>query len=104
MNDESITKRQFDHHFQYCLWIENEFQAGTIQQKRETMAIGNAVQKGSLVYIYDEKGKQLATVPAGSGKDDGLKGYTSTTVNVRKGSLIYTYDEKGRQKSTTPAR
>lgn len=68
------------------------------------MAIGNAVQKGSLVYIYDEKGKQLATVSAGSGKDDGLKGYTSTTVNVRKGSLIYTYDEKGHQKSTTTAR
>ena len=68
------------------------------------MAIGNAVQKGSRVYIYDEKGKQLATVSAGSGKDDGLKGYTSTTVNVRKGSLIYTYDEKGHQKSTTTAR
>jgi hypothetical protein len=68
------------------------------------MAIGNAVQKGSWVYIYDEKGRQLATVSAGSGPQDGLMGYTSSTVNVRKGSWIYTYDEKGRQISTTSAR
>jgi hypothetical protein len=68
------------------------------------MAIGNAIQKGSWVYIYDEKGRQLATVSAGSGSQDGLTGYTSSTVNVRKGSWIYTYDEKGRQISTTSAR
>jgi hypothetical protein len=68
------------------------------------MSIGNAIQKGSLVYIYDERGRQIATVSAGSGRDDGLTGYTSSTVNVRKGSLIYTYNEKGRQISTTSAR
>jgi len=68
------------------------------------MPIGNAIQKGSLVYIYDERGRQIATVSAGSGRDDGLTGYTSSTVNVRKGSLIYTYNEKGRQISTTSAR
>lgn len=68
------------------------------------MAIGSAVQKGAFVYIYDEKGKQIGTVPAGSGKDDGLKGYTATTVSVRRGAFIYIYDEKGRQKGTTPAR
>jgi hypothetical protein len=68
------------------------------------MAIGNAVQRGSFVYVYDEKGRQLCTVSAGSGPNDGLKGYTSSTVNVRRGAFIYTYDEKGRQKSTTSAR
>ena len=68
------------------------------------MAIGNAVQRGSFVYVYDEKGRQLCTVSAGSGPDDGLKGYTSSTVNVRRGAFIYTYDEKGRQKSTTSAK
>ena len=68
------------------------------------MAIGNAVQRGSFVYVYDEKGKQLFTKSAGRGKDDGLKGYTGTTVNIRVGSFIYTYDEKGRQTSTTSAR
>jgi len=68
------------------------------------MAIGNAVQRGSFVYIYDEKGRQIGSASAGSGKDDGLKGYTSTTVNIRRGSFIYTYNEKGQQISSTSAR
>lgn len=44
------------------------------------MAIGNAVQRGSFVYVYDEKNRQISTIPAGNGKDDGLKGYTGSTV------------------------
>ncbi len=61
------------------------------------MAIGNAVQRGHTVYIYDEKNRQVGSVNAGSGPEDGLKGYTNSTVNVRRGSTIYTYDEKGHQ-------
>jgi hypothetical protein len=69
------------------------------------MTIGNAIQKGSVVYVYDEKGRQIASIPAGNAaKGDGLTGYTSTTVNVKKGSLIYTYNEKGRQISSSSAR
>jgi hypothetical protein len=68
------------------------------------MAIGNAVQRGSTVFVYDEHNRQIATMPAGSGPDDGLKGYTSSRVNVRRGSTIFSYDEKGRQVGTTPAR
>lgn len=68
------------------------------------MAIGDAVQRGAFVYVYDEKNRQIAAIPAGNGKDDGLKGYTGSTVNVRRGAFIYTYDEKGRQKGTVPAR
>lgn len=68
------------------------------------MAIGNVVQRGSLVYVYDEKGRQLFSKPTGTGPADGLKGYTSTTVNIRHGSYIYTFDEKGRQKASTPAK
>ena len=64
------------------------------------MAIGTAVQRGSFVYVYDEKGRQLATVSAG----DGLQGYTGTIVSVRRGGFIHTYDERGRQVSTTSAR
>jgi len=64
------------------------------------MAIGSAVQRGSFVYVYDEKGRQLATVPAG----EGMQGYTGSTVSVRRGAFVYTYDERGRQISTTPAR
>jgi hypothetical protein len=73
-------------------------------KKDFVMAIGNAVQRGSFIYIYDEKGRQIASVGAGSGPKDGLTGYTSSTVNVRRGSFIYSYDERGRQISSTPAR
>lgn len=68
------------------------------------MAIGSAVQRGSFVYVYDEKGRQMTTVPSGNGPEDGLKGYTGATVSVRRGAFVYTYDEKGRQVSATAAR
>ncbi len=68
------------------------------------MAIGNAVQRGNFVYIYDEKGRQTHTLSGGSGLNDGLHGYTGGSVSIRRGSFIYTYDERGRQISTTPAR
>ena len=67
------------------------------------MAIGSAVQRGQLVYVYDEKGRRLTSLLAGTGPKDGLQGYTSSTVNVRRGSLIYTYDERGRRLSSTLA-
>lgn len=69
------------------------------------MAIGNAVQRGSVVYVYDEKGRQLFSQSAGNAaRGDGLKGYTSSTVNIQRGSVIYTYDVRGRQISSTSAR
>ena len=67
------------------------------------MAIGSAVQRGALVYVYDEKGHRLMSLLAGQGPKDGLQGYTSATVSVRRGSLIYTYDERGRRLSSTLA-
>jgi hypothetical protein len=71
--------------------------------KERHMAIGNAVQQGNYVVIYDEKGQQAGMVSAGGGPEDGLKGYTSSTVNVRNGNYIYSYDERGIQISMTPA-
>jgi len=68
------------------------------------MAIANAVQRGSLVYVYDEKNKQIFTQPAGSGPNDGLQGYTGGSVNIRRGNLVYSYNDKGRQIGTQPAR
>jgi hypothetical protein len=65
------------------------------------MSIGNAVEKGGFVYVYDEKGRRIATLPSGNRPADGLKGYTSTTVNVKRGGFIYTYNEKGQQIGTT---
>jgi hypothetical protein len=69
------------------------------------MALGSAVQRGHSVYVYDEKGRQLHVLSAGgSGPDDGLSGYTGSTVSIRRGPCIYTYDERGRQKSVINAR
>jgi hypothetical protein len=68
------------------------------------MAIGNAVQRGHFVYVYDEKNRQIFTQSAGNGPDDGLKGYTSSRVNIRRGACIYSYDEKGRNVGTVAAR
>jgi hypothetical protein len=56
------------------------------------------------VYVYDEKGRQLLSIGVDSRPEDGLTGYTSTTVSVRRGGFIYTYDEKGRQISAISAR
>ncbi len=51
------------------------------------MAIANVVQRGSFIYVYDDKGKQLCSISAGHGPNDGLKGYTSSTVNVERAGL-----------------
>jgi hypothetical protein len=62
--------------------------------------IVTAIQRGSQVYVYANGQRQLCAVFAGNGPDDGLKGYTSSTVSVRRGSQIYVYDNKGRQISS----
>jgi len=66
------------------------------------MAIASAVPRGSSVYVYDEKGRQLFSISAG-GPGEGLQGYTASTVSIRLGSSIYVYDEKGRQISSVSA-
>lgn len=68
------------------------------------MSIGNAIQRGHFVYVYDERGRQTATIAAGSDHGDGLTGYTSSTVSIRRGSFVYTYDQRGRQIACTHAR
>jgi hypothetical protein len=67
------------------------------------MTIGSAVQRGPLVFVFNEKGNRLTSLLAGQGPKDGLQGYTSATVSVRRGGLIYTYDERGRRLSSTLA-
>ncbi len=59
------------------------------------MAIGSAFERGSLIYVYDENGRTLFSKACGSGHEDGLLGFTGSTVTVRFGSVIYTYDERG---------
>lgn len=53
-----------------------------------------AQQRGSSVYVYDEKNHQLWT------RNGELQGYTSGTVTIQIGSTLYMYDEKGRQVGT----
>jgi hypothetical protein len=67
------------------------------------MNIGNAVERGPWIYIYDERGRQSAIVPGGTSPGDGLRGYTSSTVSVRRGAFIRNYDQKGRRIGTNPA-
>ena len=57
--------------------------------------IGSALERGSLIVVYDEKGMSLFSKSKGSGPQDGLLGFTGSTVTVRFGSVIYTYGEHG---------
>jgi hypothetical protein len=54
----------------------------------EQRKIGMAVQKGPMVYVYDEKNRQIFSMAAGNGPDDGLKGYTPSRVNIKRGRVI----------------
>ena len=57
--------------------------------------IGSAIERGSLICAFDEHGMTLFSKAKGSGPNDGLLGFSGSTVTVRFGSTIYTYDEKG---------
>ena len=57
--------------------------------------IGSAIERGSLICAFDEHGMTLFAKGKGSGPNDGLLGFSGSTVTVRFGSIIYTYDEKG---------
>jgi hypothetical protein len=57
--------------------------------------IESAIERGSLIYAFDEHGMTLFAKAKGSGPDDGLLGFSGSTVTVRFGSTIDTYDEKG---------
>lgn len=60
--------------------------------------IATAIQRGSFVYVYNERGSQMFSL---SGE---LHGFTSTTVSIRRGSFIYVYNDKGSQISSHSAR
>ncbi len=59
------------------------------------MAIGSAIESGSVILVYDQRGQMLFTKPKGSGPNDGLLGFTGSTVTVRSGSTTFTYGEYG---------
>ena len=53
--------------------------------------ISLAVQKGSTVYVYNERNQQIMC------KLGTLYGYTSAIVSIQNAGRIYTYNEKGMQ-------
>jgi hypothetical protein len=59
------------------------------------MAIGSAIERGSLICVFDEKGMTLFSKARGNGPNDCLIGFTGSTVTARYGSVVYTYDETG---------
>ncbi len=59
--------------------------------------ISNALQKGTLIYIYDQIGQPVTSIAIPQRcPEDGLIGFTQHNVFVRKGSLVYVYNEHGR--------
>ncbi len=57
--------------------------------------IGGALERGSFIFVFDEHGRTLFSKARGNGPDDGLTGFTSSTVTMRYGSVVYTYDQTG---------
>lgn len=68
------------------------------------MSIATAETRNGFVYVTNDKGVRIQTIPCGNGPNDGVTGYTSSTVSVRKGDFIYTYNEKGQQISAVSAK
>lgn len=56
--------------------------------------ISHAIQKGSGVYVYNEKNEMIFC------KIGELYGYTSSSVSIKKAFCIYVYNDKGALKST----
>ena len=59
------------------------------------MAISSAIERGALIYAYDERGTTLFAKNKGNGPNDGLIGFTGSTMTARYGSVITTFDEHG---------
>ena len=57
--------------------------------------IGSALERGSLIQVFDEDGRTLFSKNKGNGPEDGLLGFSGSTVTVRFGSIVYTYGEDG---------
>jgi hypothetical protein len=58
------------------------------------MSIINAVQKGNMVVVYNERNSAILTL---QGK---LHGFTGSTVSVKSGNFIAVYNERGSVIST----
>lgn len=57
--------------------------------------IATVVERGSTIYVYNEKGTIITTLTRGTGPKDGLQGYTQNTISVRRSGTIYVYNPNG---------
>ena len=57
--------------------------------------IGTVVQKGNIIYVYDEKSYHISLRHVNNGAI--LMGYTGTSYSVRDGDSVFIYDEKSNQ-------
>ena len=65
------------------------------------MAIATAVQRHGFVFVYDESGVNVLTLPAAkSAPGDGLKRYTRSSVSIQRNGLVHVYDERGFVRTT----
>jgi hypothetical protein len=55
------------------------------------------------VFVYNETGQMLYSKPKGSGPNDGLLGFTGSTVTVRSGSVVFIYGLHGEIVYSKPA-
>lgn len=69
------------------------------------MAIGNVVEDGGYIYVFDQNGNRTAAFgsPGHQYPDDGLKNFTSTTITIKSGSYLFLYDEQGNRTGSQPA-
>jgi hypothetical protein len=65
--------------------------------KGKGMAIGNAVQQGRTVHVYDMRGYSLFV------KSGILHGFTNSTVVIQIGRLLVSYGATGHQLALVPA-
>src|ERR1700730_11007796 len=66
------------------------------------MSIQSAVPNGGVVFVYDESGQVIFTVPLGNDPENGLVGCTGSGVSVRRGGVVTTYNERGQAVRTIP--
>ena len=51
--------------------------------------IGSAIERGSLICAFDKHGMTLFSKAKASGPNDGLLGFSGSTVTVRFGSILH---------------
>ena len=51
------------------------------------MAIGSAMERGSLIVAYDDHGRTLLSKAKGSGPKDGLLGFTGSSTVTAPGTV-----------------